>query len=153
MFPCKRLELIYKETQEMIQDLLERYTWDRIWWLTRCKECERRCQRWWQLLVATQKPSLADFRRKCNINGVEANKIRERSENTTQHYRDKNHIPDQNYIPEEHLGVDLGCSHANTTPVASEHMCSSSIHQFRHPFVRVWVQDWIMCLQFSCKGG
>ena len=30
MFPCKRLELIYKETQEMIQDLLERYTWDRI---------------------------------------------------------------------------------------------------------------------------
>ena len=66
----------------------------------------------------------------------EANRIRERSENTTQHYPDKNNIPDPNYIPEEYLAVDLGCSHDNTTPVASEHMCSSNIHQFRCFFVK-----------------
>lgn len=65
----------------------------------------------------------------------EANRIREISENITQHYPDKNDIPDQNYIPEECLVVDLGCSH-NTTPVASEHMCSSNIHQFRSLFVK-----------------
>lgn len=119
MFPCKRLELIYKETQEMIQDLLKDDTGDRIWWLTRCKECERRCQRWWQLLVATQKPSLADLK-KCNKFG-EANKIRRDLRTQPALLMDKT-TSALNYIPEEHLGAPWDAAMPTQPEVLGEHM-------------------------------